>query len=139
MNDPTHTTPSQPASKLVLVVDDDSFSQEIFTEMLLSLGITDIHTAASGRLGLRTLAALPRAPDCVICDVYMPDMDGIEFLAELAKRGYQGGVILVSGLDITMMDIAQQVAVAEGLKMLGALTKPVPLAVLEEVMAQADR
>jgi response regulator of citrate/malate metabolism len=65
----------------------------------------------------------------------MPDMDGIEFLGELTKQGYQGGIILVSGQDITMMAIAQEVAVSDGLKMLGAYTKPVPLSVLSETLA----
>ena len=128
-------TPSPHASTLVLIVDDDTFSQELFSEMLMTLGITDIHTASNGRVGLRTLAALPRAPDFLICDVFMPDMDGIEFLGELTKQGYQGGIILVSGQDITMMAIAQEVAVTDGLKMLGAYTKPVPLSILAEVLA----
>jgi CheY-like chemotaxis protein len=128
-------TLSPHASKLVLIVDDDTFSQELFSEMLMTLGVTDIHTASNGRVGLRTLAELPRAPDFLICDVFMPDMDGIEFLGELTKQGYQGGIILVSGQDITMMAIAQEVAVTDGLKMLGAYTKPVPLSVLSETLA----
>ena len=127
---PSHTT-----SQLVLIVDDDTFSQDLLTEMLRALGISDIHTANNGRIGLRTLAALPKPPDFLIVDVFMPDMDGIEFLAELAKNRYQGGIMLVSGQDITMMAIAQQVAIAEGLQLLGAYTKPIPLAVLSETLA----
>ena len=135
MNKTTLATPLPNASKLVLIVDDDAFSQELFSEMLMTLGVTDIHTASNGRVGLRTLAALPRPPDFLICDVFMPDMDGIEFLGELTKKGFQGGIILVSGQDITMMSIAQEVAIADGLKMLGAYTKPVPMAILAEVLA----
>jgi CheY-like chemotaxis protein len=135
MNKTTLATPLPNASKLVLIVDDDAFSQELFSEMLMTLGVTDIHTAGNGRVGLRTLAALPRHPDFLICDVFMPDMDGIEFLGELTKRSYRGGIILVSGQDITMMSIAQEVAIADGLKMLGAYTKPVPMAILAEVLA----
>ena len=126
----SHTTP-----QLVLIVDDDAFSQDLLAEMLRALGISDIHTASNGRIGLRTLAALPKPPDFLIVDVFMPDMDGIEFLAELAKNRYQGGIMLVSGQDITMMAIAQQVAIAEGLQLLGAYTKPIPLDVLSETLA----
>jgi CheY-like chemotaxis protein len=135
MSETTSTTKSAHASKLVLIVDDDPFSQELFSEMLMSLGVTDIHTARNGRIGLRTLAALPRPPDFLICDVFMPDMDGIEFLDQLTKNSYQGGILLVSGQDITMMAIAQQVAVADGLNMIGAYTKPVPIAVFTEALA----
>lgn len=134
MNKTTLATPLPNASKLVLIVDDDAFSQELFSEMLMTLGVTDIHTAGNGRVGLRTLAALPRHPDFLICDVFMPDMDGIEFLGELTKNGYQGGIILVSGQDITMMAIAQQLALDKGLKLLGAYTKPMPQSLLAEVL-----
>jgi CheY-like chemotaxis protein len=123
-------------STMVLIVDDDTFSQTLLCAMLKRLGITDIHTAINGRVGLRTMAALPRPPDVLICDVFMPDMDGIEFLEALTRKGYQGGIILVSGQDISMMAIAQQVAVADGLKMLGAYTKPVPVDILAEALAR---
>lgn len=136
MNNTTSATPPPASPTLALVVDDDSFSQELFSEMLMALGVSDIHTASSGRIALRTLASLPRPPDVLICDVFMPDMDGIEFMAELGKKGYQGGIILVSGLDITMMAIAQEVALADGLKLLGAYTKPVPQGVLEQALLQ---
>lgn len=122
------------AAALVMVVDDDAFSQEFFTEMLTDLGITEIHCASNGRMALKTLAALPRPPVLLICDVFMPDMDGIEFLGELTKNGYQGGIILVSGQDITMMAIAQQLALDKGLKLLGAYTKPMPQSLLAEVL-----
>ena len=138
MSDITSTAKSAHASKMVLIVDDDPFSLELFSEMLMSLGVTDIHTASNGRVGLRTLTDLPRQPNCLICDVFMPDMDGIEFLEALTKNGYQGGIILVSGQDISMMAIAQEVAVADGLKMIGAYTKPVPIAVLAEALASLD-
>jgi len=92
MNNTTDATRAPCASKLALVVDDDSFSQELFSEMLRALGIADIHTASTGRIALRTLAALPRLPDFLICDVFMPDMDGIEFLEALAKQRYPGAL-----------------------------------------------
>jgi CheY-like chemotaxis protein len=138
MNHTATATPSAPRSKLALVVDDDSFSQELFSEMLTALGVGDIRTAGTGRIALSTLASMPRPPDVLICDVFMPDMDGIEFLAELAKNGYQGGILLVSGLDVTMMAIAQEVALADGLKLLGAHSKPVPQSVLAQALLQAD-
>lgn len=68
----------------------------------------------------------------LICDVYIPGVDGVEFLAELSKSGYQGAVMLVSGGDDNIMSIAPQLAEAGGLKVVGAHTKPVPLLVLKE-------
>jgi CheY-like chemotaxis protein len=121
-------------SKSALIVDDDSFIHDYFTEILPTLGITDIHTATNGNVGLRILAELPRPLDFLICDVFMPDMDGFEFLGELANRKYQGGIILISGLDITLMAMAQQIALDRGLKVWGAYCKPVPLATLSTTL-----
>jgi CheY-like chemotaxis protein len=121
----TQTVAASVASRSALIVDDDSFSQAYFGELLSAMGITDIHTAGNGRIGLRTLAELPRPADFLICDIFMPDMDGIEFLAELVKRKYQGGIVLVSGLDIGMMTIAQNIALDNRLKVWGSHTKPV--------------
>jgi CheY-like chemotaxis protein len=138
MNQANATPEASAPHKLALVVDDDAFSQEFFAEMLGELQVGEIHSASNGRTALRILAGLPRPPDLLICDVFMPDMDGIEFLSELSKNGYSGGIILVSGLDVTMMSIAQQVALDSGLKLLGAYTKPVPMGVLAETLARAE-
>ena len=130
----TDSTPSRHASQSVLLVDDDAFSQELISEMLQALGVTDIHRASTGRHALRTLDSLPSPPDFLICDIFMPDMDGIELLSELGKSGYAGGIVLISGLDMTMMAIARDVAIADGLKLLGALTKPIRQAVLAKTL-----
>jgi CheY-like chemotaxis protein len=119
----------------VLVVDDDDFSQALFRGMLEQLGISDIHSAANGIEGLRELRSMARPPDVLICDVFMPDMDGIEFLGQLKKIQFAGGIMLVSGMNIEMMAIAQEMALADGLAVLGAYTKPVPLTVLAQAMA----
>jgi CheY-like chemotaxis protein len=76
-------TASQGALPSVLVVDDDEFSQEVFRMTLWGLGVTDIHLACNGLDGLRTLKGMQRSPDFLICDIFMPDMDGIEFLDQL--------------------------------------------------------
>ncbi len=108
----------------VLVVDDDEFSRDLLAEMLVDQGVTEVHTAINGRDALRTLSCLPQMPDMMICDVFMPDMDGIEFMAELGKQRYQGGVMLLTGVDVEMLSLAQELARADGLKLLGSFTKP---------------
>lgn len=125
------------ASHSVMVVDDDEFSQDILTAMLGQLGVTDVRVAGGGREGLQILGQLQQPPDYLICDVYMPDMDGIEFLEQLAKKRYAGVVILVSGAHAEMLDIVQDVARADGIKVLGALTKPLRLQALSQLMADA--
>jgi CheY-like chemotaxis protein len=123
-----------PASKAVLVVDDDEFSQQIILGILEELGIADVHLAGDGREGLRALAQMPRTPDFLICDLFMPDMDGIEFLAQLGKQGYKGGIILVTGGDVSMLAIARDLAFADGLRLVSTFVKPLNHVALAQVM-----
>lgn len=118
-------TPLQGALQSVLVIDDDEFSQAMFRKALGQLGVTEIHVATDGLDGLRVLSSLPRSPDFLICDIFMPDMDGIEFIGALAKLPYKGGLILVTGGDVSMLEVASDIAEMSALKVLGSFTKPV--------------
>jgi CheY-like chemotaxis protein len=117
-----------------MVVDDDEFSQLIVQELLSRAGVCKMQAAVDGRDCLRTLEKMERAPDVLICDVYMPTMDGIELLSELAEQRFAGSVILITGVSIEMLVIALQIARASGLRILGVLTKPLSFDALTEVL-----
>ena len=129
-----NTATMNPPATSVLIVDDDEFSRDILSEMLGAQGVTDIHSADNGRTALRALAGMAQVPDVLICDVFMPDMDGIEFMSALASQGYTGGVVLVSGIDIEMLAMARDIAQASGIKILGCYTKPLSIAALAQAL-----
>ena len=129
-----NTQAAQPTLKTVLVVDDDEFSQAIFQKKLGVLGFNDVRIASNGREGVRTFDLMSHAPDFLICDIFMPDMDGIELVGELANRGYMGGLILVTGVNKDMLEVAGEIAEQQGLRVLGKFTKPVQQDSLEKVM-----
>jgi CheY-like chemotaxis protein len=122
------TVPAPAQLPHILLLDDDSFSLELLRDMLGSVGKFDIHTETDGRSALARIAE--RAPDVMICDLSMPDMDGIEFLHAAASGGYRGQVMLVSGMDTSVRKAAERLARAQGLNVLGAWNKPVGLAEL---------
>ena len=117
-------TTTEMAQPTFLLVDDDDYSLDLAHFTLGRLGFTQVQTARDGKEGLRAFDEMTQPPDCLICDIFMPNGDGIEFMAELAKRGYRGGIVLVSSSDRKILSIARQLAVANGLNVLGALTKP---------------
>ena len=123
------------AEPTFLLVDDDDYSLDLARLTLGKLGFKQVQTAHDGRDGLRTLDAMEQPPDFLICDVFMPDKDGIEFMAELAQRGYCGGVILNSGGDSQMLAMTRQIAMESGLKVLGAFTKPLQLDELTQALS----
>jgi CheY-like chemotaxis protein len=121
--------PSSPAPlatpRRVLLLDDDRFMLDVLRDMFSVLdtsGAFEIHAELDAR---RALAALPRhAPDLLVCDLAMPEMDGIEFLQAAAVQGFSGRVILVSALEDGVRNAATELARALGLRVAGAFRKP---------------
>ena len=107
-----------------LVVDDDAFSRAIAQRVLNSLGVTGCAVAQDGEEGLHILSHMAQAPDLILCDIFMPNKDGIEFLDALAQSKFQGQVVLVSGGDPTMLEVAEKLGTHGGLNVTATLIKP---------------
>lgn len=60
----------------------------------------------------------------IVCDVNMPDMDGIEFLQILSTCRFCASVVLISGEGLRLMHTVQRLLGRGGLMVLGALVKP---------------
>ncbi|MEN3275564.1 MAG: hypothetical protein V7631_1354 [Massilia sp.] len=117
----------------VLVLDDDHFMLSMLKDMLEQIGVHDIYTEANTRHALSTLAEI--SPDLLICDLALPDMDGIEFMQAAAERGFRGGVILLSGMDSGVRDAAGELARVLGLRVAGIFRKPIALDQLRDAVA----
>lgn len=91
-------TPDAAAAPRVLIVDDDEDTRRVLTTLLRALGYaTD--DAANGREGLARIAAA--APDLLLLDIDMPEMNGWQVLAALRERTYAGATIVLTGADTT--------------------------------------
>lgn len=124
----------------VLLLDDDHFMLELLTDMLADLGggtegapAFEVRTESDARRALAGLAA--EAPALLICDLSMPDMDGIEFMQAAAAAGFGGGVMLLSGMDSGVRKAAERLARAHGLNVLGAFKKPISPRELQAALA----
>lgn len=81
--------------------------------------------AVSAGDGLEMIARDP--PDIIALDIFMPDMDGIEMIWELAKLPRKPDLILISGNAAPMLRAAESLASENGLTVLGVFTKPMRL------------
>lgn len=109
--------PAAEEEPLVLVVDDDEAVREAICELLLSVGI-----AAAGFGTTRELieADVLDRPGCMILDVRMPGLSGLDFQSQLAANGIPAAIIFLTGYgDIPMTVQAMKAGAVE------FLTKPV--------------
>ncbi len=86
--------PAAIASGTVHVVDDDYDVRESLTMLLRSLGLC---AAAYGSAAEFLEAADPDLEGCLVVDVRMPGMSGLELQAELARRGMPLPAIVITG------------------------------------------
>ena len=108
----------------ILVLDDEPFMLKLLGRMLENLGFTQVTTCDSGRAALDCIVSPNGAPDPILLDLNMPQMDGIEFVRKLVEHRYAGSLILVSGEDERVLQTAEKLMYAHGITVLGRLHKP---------------
>jgi two-component system, LuxR family, response regulator FixJ len=79
----------------LFIVDDDDAIRDSLRLLLESAGYTRIVAHNSGRRFLDEVS--PQPGDCLLLDIRMPDMDGLELQAEIRRRGIRLPVIVMTG------------------------------------------
>ncbi|HJX68322.1 MAG TPA: response regulator [Candidatus Limnocylindrales bacterium] len=79
----------------ILVVDDAAFMRLRAAKLLVEAG-HEVIEAENGRLAVETY--LRERPDCVLMDITMPEMDGLEALAEIRLQDPQARVAMLTAL-----------------------------------------
>jgi len=96
----------------ILIIDDDAMTRMLVLEVLGKSGF-EVIEAENGRLGMEMFAV--SAPDLVLLDVIMPEMDGFECLRLLCK-GPQNSVpvvMMTAVEDIHCVELAYQLGAAD--------------------------
>ena len=84
---------------LVAIVDDDESVCRALKRLVRSVGMHG-ETFASGREFLDLIEAMPSFhPDCVVLDVQMPGLNGLEVQERLARNGNPLPVIFITAHD----------------------------------------
>ena len=122
------------ALRNVLVIDDDPLFCVIAEETLLALGAGEVIVARDGAQGLQMVADRPESFDLILCDLNMPNIDGVLVLRELGSRNYSGALIIVSSEKQAVIESVHAMARLAGVRMLGALKKPLNASMLQKLI-----
>ncbi len=81
-------------ARRVLVVDDDALVRRMLADALADRGF-EVITATDGQDGLRVLSEELLALDLLVTDVYMPGMDGEQFVQMIRRAGGEADLAIV--------------------------------------------
>ncbi|HOI52934.1 MAG TPA: response regulator, partial [Azonexus sp.] len=109
----------------ILVVDDTPDNLAVVAGMLEH--DYRVRVAASGERGLRIAAASP-APDLILLDIMMPDMDGYQTLEQLRANPATADIPVIF---VTAMDSDADEAVGLALGAVDYIAKPIRPAILQ--------
>ena len=123
---------------VLLVVEDHDFQRRTVARMLRSLGALEVLEAADGKQALALLRAAAHV-DLVVCDLDMPEMDGMEFIRHLGQAELAVSLIISSAKERALLDSVEKMARAYGVRLLGVIEKPLTLAGLKELIARYEQ
>jgi FixJ family two-component response regulator len=115
----------------IAIVDDDPPVLKALRRFLRGRGF-DVRTYESGRAFLETLPQ--REPDCLIVDLQMPEMTGLELHQQLAGRGYHIPTIVITA---HAQEDERKLCLSAGVT--AFFSKPVPIPSLLEAIEVARR
>jgi DNA-binding response OmpR family regulator len=124
------------AAANMLVVEDDSELLQVMTGALRAAG-HNVLAAEAGEAGLQLFRAEP--PDLVVCDIVMPDRDGIELIPEMKRLQPTVKLLAISGRQ--MIGALDVLSLARSMGADATLAKPFStealVTIAEALLAQA--
>jgi EAL domain-containing protein (putative c-di-GMP-specific phosphodiesterase class I)/FixJ family two-component response regulator len=124
------------SSDPVLVVDDEPFVLRTTAAVLSRLGCTHVETSDNVADALKLMSTTKPTIGLVICDLNMPGVDGLELLKRFDEMAYCGDILIISGEDAQTLKMAEALAHARGLSVIGSIAKPIQAEALSNILSQ---
>jgi len=123
--------------KRILFIDDNEPFRVSFSRILERQGF-EIIQAGDGLVGLKKFREFP--PDLVICDLIMPEMEGMETIQELRRTKPDLKIIAISGggrvNPLDYLKIAQMMGAVE--KLVKPFSSDELISIIERLIGPAD-
>ena len=129
-----------------LVIDDDDTSRHVASAILKRFGAREVIEVASGADALDWADRNHSRLDLVLCDLRMPQYDGLDTLTGLTMRVRPDVIVLASAADPRLLRAAADMAARGGIERLHTIAKPITpekigdiVALLGNTAASSDR
>src|SRR5690606_33741687 len=122
----------------VLVVDDKAFVRTMTGRVLQTAGIENVAYAADGKEAIAHIKHANPRVGLVVCDLMMPDIDGVEVVRHVAELDHKPAFVFISGANAALLSTAADMARARGLLVLGAIEKPIGIDAVRGMLAKLD-
>src|SRR5215831_2095859 len=115
----------------IVLIDDDRVVGEIVSALAKAMDLPCSVTRSAEEFFDRVRPDT----DVILLDLVMPEMDGIEILRLLGERQCKARIILMSGVNIRVIETAKKLAQSHGLTVVGHLQKPFSIGQLQELLS----
>lgn len=120
----------------IMLVDDEPSILDLTERHLEKMGYCNITPCLGGQSAMEKYQENNNSFDIIISDLNMPEMNGVELLRHLSEEDYRGGIILLSGEDKRILEVAKDLARARNLNVMGYISKPFKRESLELLLSQ---
>ncbi len=116
----------------VLIVDDDLRICRVIKRVATELGV---ESKATDDPGLNFWREIERfEPNVIFIDLQMPQIDGVQLLRSLAEAKSTAAIVLVSGMDRSIVETSEELGKSLGLNMSGILIKPIDIDEIRDML-----
>ena len=119
------------AGERILVVEDNEKNMKLFRDVLAATGYRTLEATTGGEA---VDLATHRAPDLVLMDIQLPDMDGVEALSRLRADGRTASIPVLA-LTAQAMHGDRERFLGAGFD--GYITKPIDIRQFPQLVARA--
>ncbi|MEM8686635.1 MAG: EAL domain-containing response regulator [Pseudomonadota bacterium] len=121
----------------ILVVDDDPSMRGILESYFTCEHNACVTAAENGMRALTILIENPGKFELILCDLNMPEMDGVQFLRHINDLNYDRQLAVISGEDTSVLNVTRDIASYYSFDLIGVLSKPLDTQKLSQLAAAA--
>ncbi|OCH17339.1 hypothetical protein A6E05_13690 [Aliivibrio sp. 1S165] len=116
----------------ILIIDDDKLQANMLKSLIVEQCGSDAECVYSGSEAIELINK--NVFDLIFCDIRMPNMDGVELLIRINNTDFNGGIVIVSALDTSLISIVSDLCHSLQFLLIDALEKPIKNEKIKEII-----